>query len=120
MLITAAAISLLGLFAYLLLYSRFVYSIPGGESLPQGGRIILGYECNAATQDAYDLICPKLTDVELRRMAYDPEMLYTEDSLDVVRLSLVGAWMLFTAGLMGAVAWAVAARRARATRRERD
>lgn len=104
MLIIAAALSVVGLFSYLFLYSRFVFSIPGGD------RIILGYACNAVTEPHY-ASCPNLSDLELRRAAYNPELLYTKTSLDVVRLSLVAAWMLFTAGLMGAVGWAVSSRR---------
>lgn len=105
MLLVSVALTLAGLFAYLYLYSTFVVVIEDGE------RFIFGYECNGPTQAIYKSRCPDLGEAELSLAGYEPESLFTKGSLTAVRLALVAAWLVFIAGLMAAVAWAVAARR---------
>src|SRR5207244_2833311 len=78
--------------------------------LEDGRRLIRGYFCNERGQLLYPDLCPNLTDVELGRDENRPDRLFTDASITWAQLSLVGAWLLFTAGLVAAVAWAVAAR----------
>jgi hypothetical protein len=105
LLLLAAGLTMIGLFAYLYLYSTYVVSIEGGD------RIIMGYECNAPTRAVYKDMCPNLGEMELNRAGYDPRLLFTRGSLSAVRLGLVATWLVFVAGLIAAVGWAVSGRR---------
>lgn len=106
MLVAAVGLTIIGLFAYLYLYSSFV--VPVGDE-----RYIIGHECNVQTRAVYPQNCPFLGETELARAGYDPGLLFTKSSLTNVRLGLVAAWLVFVAGLMAAVAWAVAGKRNR-------
>lgn len=104
MLMIAIVLTLMGLFSYLYLYSNFVIV------LDEADRVIIGYECNLPTSKVYPTICPNLGKMELERASYDPTALFTKDSLTNVRMLLVASWLVFVAGLMAAVGWAVAGR----------
>jgi len=102
LLLLAGILTVLGLFAYLYLYSRLV--VP----LDDGTRIIRGFRCNADALATYPDECPYLTKDDLKRAGYDPDLMYTPGSLAAAKLLLVASWLLFTAGLVAAVGWAVA------------
>lgn len=103
LLLLAAALMTAGLFTYLYFYSILVLPLSG-----DGERLILGFSCNEVAQQLYPSRCPYLTELEVARAGYDLTLLYTPGSLAAAKLLLVAAWILFTAGLMGAVAWAIA------------
>lgn len=105
LLLLAAGLTMMGLFVYLYLYSTYVVPIDGAE------RVIIGYECNPQTRAVYKDMCPNLGEIELSRAGYDPRLLFTRQSLSVVRLGLVASWLVFVAGLIAAVGWAVSGRR---------
>ena len=107
LLMLAAILTVIGLFAYLYLYSSLVMTLENGE------RRTLGFVCNAATQELYPAECPQLSELALSRAGYDPAGLYTPGSLTAAKMSLVAAWLLFTAGLVAAVGWAVVGRKKR-------
>ncbi len=102
LLLVASALTVAGLFAYLYLYSTVVLTLSNGE------RRILGFVCNSDTQQMYGSLCPKLTELELSRAGYDPDLLFTPGSITQAKLLLFAAWVLFTAGLVAAVGWSVA------------
>jgi hypothetical protein len=102
MLLLAALLTVLGLFAYLYLYSQLV--VP----LDNGSRIIRGFACNADALATYPDECPYLTKDDLKRAGYQADLMYTAGSLTAAKLLLVASWLLFTAGLVAAVGWAVA------------
>ena len=77
--------------------------------LGDGTRVILGFSCNAETAEAY-ANCPTLGDRDLADAGYDLDLLFTPGSQLSAKLALVAAWLLFTAGLVAAVGWAVASR----------
>lgn len=105
LLIIAATLTLVGLFSYLYFYSSVVRTL---TEIPENRRIILGFACNADTQAIYGDRCPNLTIDDLRRAGYDPEQMFTASSIRAARLVLVASWLLFTAGLVAAVGWAIA------------
>lgn len=104
LLLLAFALTVLGLFAYLYLYANLVLPLENDQ------RLILGYTCNSDSQMLYSN-CPHLREEELAMAEYDPENLFTHGSITAAKLSLIAAWLLFTAGLVAAVGWAVAARK---------
>ena len=104
LLLLAFALTLVGLFAYLYLYANLVLPLANDQ------RLILGFTCNADSQMLYSN-CPHLREEELGMAEYDPENLFTHGSITAAKLSLIAAWLLFTAGLVAAVGWAVAARK---------
>jgi hypothetical protein len=103
LLFAAAALTVLGLFGYLYLYLNVV--VPYAD----GGRDIIGFTCNERGERLYPN-CPHLTEEELADEEYQPARVFTRGSLIMAHLLLVAAWLLFTAGLVAAVGWAVAAR----------
>lgn len=105
LLLAASAVSIVGLFAYLYLYNDLVIQLDDGQ------RPILGFTCNSDTQLIYSHLCPHLHARELATAEYNPDYMFTPGSLTAAKLSLVAAWLLFTAGLVAAVGWAVAGRR---------
>lgn len=105
LLLLAAALMTVGLFAYLYFYSMLVLQLSSDGG---GERIILGFRCNEVAQQLYPARCPYLTELEVAQAGYDLTLLFTPGSLAAAKLLLVAAWILFTAGLMGAVAWAIA------------
>lgn len=103
LLLVASGLTIAGLFTYLYLYSNLVVTLENGE------RRILGFACNEDAKLLYDH-CPHLRAEELAAAEYEPENLFVHGSITTAKLSLVAAWLLFTAGLVAAVGWAVAAR----------
>lgn len=104
LLLSAALLTVVGLFGYLYLYLEVVLPLGNGE------RLVLGFSCNAEAQSLYGARCPYLTEEELAAAGYEPDLLYPRSSLLMAKLALVAAWMLFTAGLVAAVGWAVIGR----------
>jgi uncharacterized membrane protein YfcA len=98
-LIVAAALTVGGLFGYLLLYSLFVETIPGSAT-----RVIRGYSCTQQAREVYAELCPDLPRSALRDAEWEAVELWTRSSITAVRLGLTAAWLLFTAGLICAVA----------------
>lgn len=104
--LAATAMTLLGLFAYLTLYSFFIETVPGTSE-----RLVRGYECTADALLIYKQACPDLPRDALQDAEWDSLVLWTRSSLTTVRLALAGAWLLFTAGLIMAVGAVIAGRK---------
>lgn len=98
-LLVAAGLTITGLFTYLLLYSLFVEPIPGTAT-----RVIRGFTCTAQAREVYPGQCPDLPREALRDAEWEAVVLWTRSSITAVRLGLTAAWLLFTAGLICAVA----------------
>lgn len=107
LIIGSALTTIIGLFAYLTLYSLFVEAVPGADV-----RIIKGYECTREAMLVYSEACPNLGGKELRGAAWHAENLWTRESITFIRISLTACWLLFTAGLIGMVGSVVTGRRA--------
>lgn len=97
---------LLGLGAYLTLYSLWVEPVPGSDL-----RVVRGFECNADARLVYKGQCPDLPREALESAEWEAVALWTRQSVTLARLGLVGAWLLFTAGLMAVVSAVVAGRK---------
>jgi hypothetical protein len=105
LIVAAAGAAVAGLFLYLILYAGFVMTVPGG------GRIILGYQCNEMGQILYPDACPNLGPDILQTAEWDPANLFTASSILVVRIALVASWLMLLLGLAAAAGWAIAARK---------
>jgi len=102
----AASLTIVGLMAYLIMYSLFVEEVSGSDA-----RVIRGYECTRAAAMVYPEDCPDLPPDALPGAEWDSAQLWTRSSITAVRLALTISWLLFTAGLIGAVGAVVAGRR---------
>jgi uncharacterized membrane protein YfcA len=113
LIIGSAVATLIGLFAYLTLYSLFVENVPGADV-----RVIKGYECTSEAALIFSDRCPDLGGKELRGAAWHAENLWTRESITFIRIGLTACWLLFTAGLIGMVGSVVAGRRAAAKKNQ--
>jgi hypothetical protein len=113
-LVVAAVLTIVGLFAYLLLHSLFVEPIPGTAT-----RVIRGFTCTQAAREVYPAQCPDLPRSALRDVEWEAVELWTRSSITAVRLGLTAAWLLFTAGLICAVAAVITGDRPKRTSRPR-
>lgn len=100
-----------GVFAYLTLYVRFVEAIPGGDE-----RVVRGYECTANAKAIYRDDCPDLTKDNIADAGWETKTLWTRNSVANVEIGLVATWMLFICGLIGAVGGIVVGERFNARR----
>lgn len=104
--LVSVALTVIGLFGYLTLYSFFVEPIPGSHV-----RVIRGFTCTAEARQVYGAACPDLDRDALQNAEWEATRLWTRNSVTLVRLGLTATWLLFTAGLIGAVGAIVAGRR---------
>lgn len=104
--LASVAMTIIGLFGYLTLYSLFIEPVPGSSV-----RVIRGFVCTAEARQVYAASCPDLPRDALRNAEWETTMLWTRASVTEVRLGLTLTWLLFTAGLIGAVGAIVAGRR---------
>jgi hypothetical protein len=104
--VSAILLTLVGLFAYLILYSLFVEDIPG-----TGGRVVRGYECSGPAKAVYGAQCPDLPREALQGAEWEAVILWTRSSVTIVRVALTAAWLVFMAGLIVAVGSIVAGRK---------
>lgn len=106
--VSAVALTLVGLLSYLAILSQFVVTMPITEE-----RIITGFTCSADAAAIYREYCPFLSIDALNDAEWSAEKLWTRGSITVVRLGLAGTWLLFTAGLICSVGSIVAGRKIR-------
>lgn len=106
LILLGACVTLLGLFAYLFLYSLFIEVMPG-----TGERLVRGYRCTPEAQYVYPEYCPDLSIQQVLEAEGDPLRLWTRASITNVRLGLTGSWLLFTTGLIMTVGAVVAGRK---------
>ena len=103
--LASVALTVTGLFGYLTLYSLFVEPVPGSHV-----RVVRGFVCTAEARQVYASNCPDLPRDALRDAEWEATVLWTRASVTEVRLGLTFTWLLFTAGLIGAVGAIVAGR----------
>jgi hypothetical protein len=107
--VVAAALTLVGLLSYLILYSLFVEPIPGRDL-----RVVRGYECTRQALLLYPDDCPHLGREVLQDAEWEAPVLWTRSSLTMTRVALAAAWLVFMMGLITAIGAIVAGRRLRA------
>jgi hypothetical protein len=100
------ALTVIGIGAYLPLYSMFVQVEPS-----TGERIVRGMVCTPEALLIYPRQCPQLPSDALPSVEWDATQLWTQASILQVRMMLVAAWLCFTAGLVAFVGAVVAGRR---------
>jgi len=106
LIILATLLTLGGLFGYLVQYSLFIEPVPGSKI-----RVVRGFTCTDDALKVYGHQCPDLPREALRDAEWEAPALWTRGSLTAARLGLTGTWLLFTAGLIGAVGAVVAGRK---------
>jgi hypothetical protein len=106
LMLLATVLTVLGLFAYLILYSTFIEPIPGTSQ-----RVVRGYVCTRDAQLIYGDQCPDLPRDALRDAEWESVVLWTRSSVTVARVALTAAWLVFMAGLIAAVGSIVAGRK---------
>ena len=99
------ALTVIGIGAYLPLYSQFIEPVPGTEL-----RAVRGTECTRRAQLVYPDDCPDLPREALRDAEWEANVLWTRGSIMRVQLGLVAAWLAFTAGLIAFVGAVIAGR----------
>ena len=108
--VVAALLTIIGLLAYLILYSLFIENIPGTDE-----RIVRGFTCTREAELLYRDRCPDLPREVLQDAEWEAVAVWTRGSVTTVRVALTSAWIIFMAGLVTAVGSIVAGRkRARA------
>ena len=98
-------LTLIGLFCYLLLYSIFI------EPMPQGGRVVRGYDCTARALEVYSDLCPDLPRDALQDAEWEAVVLWTRSSVTIARMGLAVSWLIFMAGLITCLGAIVAGRK---------
>ena len=98
---------LASLVIYLLLYSLFIETVAGKENL----RIIRGYECTTNAKLVFLSECPDLPTSALEQAEWDSLVLWTRQSVTIVRMSLTLTWLAFTGFLISAVGSIIAGRK---------
>ncbi|MGF1549147.1 MAG: hypothetical protein ACFBQW_01225 [Sphingomonadaceae bacterium] len=104
--VVCALLSVIGLLAYLFLYSLYVEPIPGTDE-----RIVRGYRCTAEALLVYGASCPDLPTGALADAQWDTRRLWTRGSVTVIEFSLVVGWFFFMAGFIAALGSIVAGRK---------
>ena len=99
------ALAVIGLLAYLTLYSIFI------ENMPQGGRVVRGYECTRRALEVYGDACPDLPRDALQDSEWEALVLWTRSSVTIARMSLAVSWLLWVAGLIACLGAIVAGRK---------
>ncbi len=99
------ALTVIGIGAYLPLYSQFVEPIPGSKI-----RVVRGTQCTPRAQLVYPADCPELPRDALRDAEWEANVLWTRSSIMQVQLILVAAWLAFIAGLIAFVGAVIAGR----------
>jgi len=105
LIIAGMALTVIGIGAYLPLYSLYVVDVPGSKE-----RVVRGTECTANGRLVYPDDCPNLPPEALPSAEWDANYLWTSGSIMRVRLGLVAAWLGFTAGLIAFVGAVIAGR----------
>ena len=105
--LSGIALTLVGLLAYLTLYSIFI------EPMPQGGRVVRGYQCTGRALEVYADLCPDLPREALQDAEWEALVLWTRSSVTIARMSLAVSWLLWTAGLITCLGAIVAGRKFR-------
>lgn len=77
------------LIGYLYVFSNFTYEIEGTGELG-----IRGYECTEKALRLYSEECPYIKPDNIKKAEWDPTILWTGDSISVVRTMLVTFWIL--------------------------
>jgi TIR domain len=103
--IASSVIFVAAVFTYLTATSVYVYQTPGKE------RFVKGFACTGEAMLVYKGKCPNLGMDEIRNAEYEPETLWTSQSIALVRLLLDALWLLVFIAL-GALAAAVPVSRA--------
>jgi hypothetical protein len=104
--IAATVLMLVGLIAYLTLYSLFVEPIPGAHA-----RVVRGYVCTADAARVYGDACPDLPREALAGAEWEAVKLWTRGSVTMARLGLAGAWAVFMTGWIAALGAVIAGRK---------
>ena len=105
LMIAGMVLTIVGITAYLPLYSLYVVDVPNSKE-----RLIRGTECTADARILYRDSCPDLPSEALSSAEWKPEVLWTSGSIMRVRLGLVAGWLGFTAGLIAFVGAVIAGR----------
>ena len=103
--LSGIALTLVGLLSYLLLYSIFI------EPMPQGGRVVRGYQCSARALEVYRDLCPDLPREALQDAEWESLVLWTRSSVTIARMGLAVSWLVWTAGLIACLGAIVAGRK---------
>lgn len=101
-LFAAAACFAVGGTGFLIAQSSFVFAVP-----TTGERFVKGFVCTDEARLLYKDKCPFLGDDELQGTEYDPERLWTVQSIAVTRVSLDVLWLLSFVGISLLSAFAV-------------
>ena len=104
--LAALFLTLGGMIGYLILYSFFVEPIPG-----TGERVIRGYECTREALLVHKSACPDLPRDALADAEWEATLLWTRQSVTMIRLGLALSWLIFTAGLIATMGAILAGRR---------
>ena len=84
---------------YLLLYSRFTFTIPTTDEL-----IVTGYACTPSAQEVFGARCDEDVREALAQAQYEPGLIWTQGSIDLVRVSLALSWLALFIGASVALA----------------
>lgn len=112
LIVAGMLLTVIGIGAYLPLYSLYVEAIPGS-----GERVVKGMTCTPEARQVWPGKCPHLPPDALPSAEWDASLLWTAGSIMGVRLMLVAAWLAFTAGLVAFVGAVIAGRPIARTRR---
>jgi hypothetical protein len=99
------SLAVVGLLGYLTLYSIFI------ENMPQGGRVVRGYECTRRALEIYHDDCPDLPREALQDSEWEALVLWTRTSVTIARISLAVSWLLWVGGLIACLGAIVAGRK---------
>jgi hypothetical protein len=105
----SAVLCVAALLAYMYVYLSFVENIPGSEI-----RIVRGYVCTPQAIEVYREYCPDIPKAMIAEANWETKTLWTRQSVANVEIMLVAAWLVFTAGLIGAVGSIVSGERKKA------
>jgi hypothetical protein len=113
LIVAGMALTIIGIGAYLPLYSLYVENVPDSNE-----RVVRGTVCTANARLVYPDQCPNLPPEALPSAGWNAQYLWTSASIMRVRLGLVAAWIGFTAGLIAFVGAVIAGRPATGRRKE--
>lgn len=98
-------LTIVGIGAYLPLYSLYVLPIPGSKI-----RVVKGTECTRRAQLVYPNDCPNLSRDALRDAEWEANVLWTPGSIMRIQMMLVAGWLAFIGGLIAFIGAVIAGR----------
>ncbi|MBN8183123.1 hypothetical protein [Roseibium aggregatum] len=83
---------LLGL--YLFLLSSLTFTVPATPGSIVSERYVRGLTCRDEVRKLFENDCPNLTKQQIAQFEYEPDQIWTRDSIDKARVSIFIVWIL--------------------------